>query len=161
MTSPLFAFLRSFTGFLFLLLLGTEYRLHGQPTPVACKIFNNTKGLSEKTALYEQIQQEVNEIWPQVTSENLREITDFAGYQEDFLKLFGFGLSGGGAGRALPVHAPLPPSAPPAWLARLEALEEEVSAEAHESSAVLVLVVTHCTAIHIGGCSFRPSADSS
>lgn len=42
-----------------------------------------------------------------------------------------------------------------------EALEEEVSAEAHESSAVLVLVVTHCTAIHIGGCSFRPSADSS
>ena len=41
-----------------------------------------------------EVQQEVNEIWPQVTSENLREITDFAGYQEDFLKLFGFGLSG-------------------------------------------------------------------
>ena len=40
------------------------------------------------------VQQQVNEIWPQVTSENLREITDFAGYQDDFLKLFGFGLPG-------------------------------------------------------------------
>jgi enoyl-[acyl-carrier protein] reductase/trans-2-enoyl-CoA reductase (NAD+) len=29
-----------------------------------------------------------------VTSENLKQITDFAGYQDDFLKLFGFGLPG-------------------------------------------------------------------
>ena len=39
------------------------------------------------------VQQEVKELWPQVTSENLRETTDFEGYQEDFLKLFGFGFS--------------------------------------------------------------------
>jgi enoyl-[acyl-carrier protein] reductase/trans-2-enoyl-CoA reductase (NAD+) len=36
----------------------------------------------------------VKEIWPRVTSGNLREITDFNNYQEEFLKLFGFGLPG-------------------------------------------------------------------
>ena len=40
------------------------------------------------------IQARVKEIWPRVTSENLREITDFNNYQEEFLKLFGFGLPG-------------------------------------------------------------------
>ena len=40
------------------------------------------------------IQDAVREIWPRVTSENLREITDFNNYQEEFLKLFGFGLPG-------------------------------------------------------------------
>ena len=38
------------------------------------------------------IQQQIKEIWPQVTTENLHELTDFAGYQAEFLKLFGFGL---------------------------------------------------------------------
>lgn len=40
------------------------------------------------------IQDRVKEIWPLVTSGNLREITDFNNYQEEFLKLFGFGLPG-------------------------------------------------------------------
>ncbi len=40
------------------------------------------------------VQDAVREIWPQVTSENLRDITDFNGYQAEFLKLFGFGLPG-------------------------------------------------------------------
>ena len=34
------------------------------------------------------------EIWPQVTTENLAELTDIAGYREEFLKMFGFGLPG-------------------------------------------------------------------
>ena len=35
-------------------------------------------------------------IWPTVTTENLREITDYAGYKHEFLQLFGFdrGTSG-------------------------------------------------------------------
>jgi enoyl-[acyl-carrier protein] reductase/trans-2-enoyl-CoA reductase (NAD+) len=37
-----------------------------------------------------EIQAAVKEIWPTVTSENLDAVTDFAGYQDDFLKLFGF-----------------------------------------------------------------------
>jgi len=41
-----------------------------------------------------EVQAAVKEIWPQVTTENLRELTDFDGYQKEFLKLFGFGLPG-------------------------------------------------------------------
>lgn len=37
------------------------------------------------------IQAAVQEAWPKVTTENLAQLTDFAGYQEEFLKLFGFG----------------------------------------------------------------------
>ena len=42
----------------------------------------------------EDVQQAVAELWPEVSTENLEEVTDFAGYQSDFLKLFGFGLPG-------------------------------------------------------------------
>ena len=41
-----------------------------------------------------EIQAAVRDIWPRVTTENLAELTDIAGYRTDFLKLFGFGLSG-------------------------------------------------------------------
>ncbi len=40
------------------------------------------------------VQARVEAIWPQVTEENLFELTDFATYQRDFLKLFGFGIQG-------------------------------------------------------------------
>lgn len=40
------------------------------------------------------VQQKVEELWPQVTEENLLEITDFKGHHADFLKLFGFGVDG-------------------------------------------------------------------
>ena len=40
------------------------------------------------------VQDAVREVWPRVTSENLRDVTDFSGYQAEFLKLFGFGLPG-------------------------------------------------------------------
>lgn len=41
-----------------------------------------------------EIQEAVKVIWPQVTTENIGELTDMAGYQREFLKLFGFGLAG-------------------------------------------------------------------
>ncbi|GAB1256725.1 enoyl-ACP reductase FabV [Aurantivibrio plasticivorans] len=40
------------------------------------------------------VQGKVNEIWEQVTTENLRDLTDFQGYRDEFLKLFGFGVDG-------------------------------------------------------------------
>lgn len=40
------------------------------------------------------VQQKVEEIWAQVTEENLFELTDFAGYKAEFLRLFGFGIEG-------------------------------------------------------------------
>lgn len=38
------------------------------------------------------VQGKVGEIWDQVTTENLNEVTDFAGYRAEFVRLFGFGL---------------------------------------------------------------------
>ncbi|RRU11109.1 enoyl-ACP reductase FabV [Stenotrophomonas sp. 278] len=40
------------------------------------------------------VQAEVLKLWPQVTNENLYEISDLAGYKADFLRLFGFGVEG-------------------------------------------------------------------
>ena len=41
-----------------------------------------------------EIQEAVAEVWSKVTNENFQELSDFEGYREDFLKLFGFGLPG-------------------------------------------------------------------
>jgi len=40
------------------------------------------------------VQESVERIWPTVTTDNLPEITDIAGYRQEFLRLFGFGLEG-------------------------------------------------------------------
>jgi enoyl-[acyl-carrier protein] reductase/trans-2-enoyl-CoA reductase (NAD+) len=40
------------------------------------------------------IQARVEAIWPQVTEDNLMQLTDYKAYNDDFLKLFGFGLAG-------------------------------------------------------------------
>ncbi|MCL1139107.1 enoyl-ACP reductase FabV [Shewanella pneumatophori] len=44
--------------------------------------------------LREEIQQHCRDMWPQVTTENLSELTDYREYKEEFLKLFGFGVEG-------------------------------------------------------------------
>ena len=41
--------------------------------------------------LRDDVQKEVFEIWPKVNTQNLNELTDFAGYKSEFMKLFGFG----------------------------------------------------------------------
>ena len=41
-----------------------------------------------------EVQAAISEIWPQVTTENLAQLTDITGYRAEFLKLFGFGLPG-------------------------------------------------------------------
>ncbi len=40
--------------------------------------------------LRDDVQQACRELWPTVTTENLFEVTDYASYKHDFLKLFGF-----------------------------------------------------------------------
>jgi len=42
----------------------------------------------------EEVQSAVEKIWPAVTTESLYELTDMAGYREEFLRLFGFGVEG-------------------------------------------------------------------
>ncbi|MDM3871069.1 trans-2-enoyl-CoA reductase family protein [Porticoccus sp. W117] len=44
--------------------------------------------------LDDSIQDKVKELWAQVSTENLRDLSDYAGYNDDFLKLFGFGFDG-------------------------------------------------------------------
>ena len=36
----------------------------------------------------------VKELWPQVSNENIFEISNYQGYKDEFLKLFGFGIDG-------------------------------------------------------------------
>jgi len=40
------------------------------------------------------VQRQVAEIWPWISTENLQKLTDIDGYRVEFLKLFGFGLPG-------------------------------------------------------------------
>ena len=49
---------------------------------------------ADEKELEEKVQGPVGQAWHQVTTENLRETTDFAGYQSEFLRLFGFGVEG-------------------------------------------------------------------
>ena len=40
------------------------------------------------------VQQAVEALWNDVTTENVQEISDFSGYQKEFLNLFGFEMEG-------------------------------------------------------------------
>lgn len=42
----------------------------------------------------EAVQEAVGRIWPTITTDNLAETTDYAGYKADFQRLFGFGVAG-------------------------------------------------------------------
>ena len=44
--------------------------------------------------LSEEVQAKVRAIWAEVTTENLNETTDFSGFREDFLRIFGFAVEG-------------------------------------------------------------------
>lgn len=46
----------------------------------------------EDNELKESVQAKVADIWEKVNTENLDELTDFKGYQQEFFKLFGFGF---------------------------------------------------------------------
>jgi enoyl-[acyl-carrier protein] reductase/trans-2-enoyl-CoA reductase (NAD+) len=48
----------------------------------------------DELELNSEVQAKVEAIWPKVNEDNLLELTDYAGYRSDFLKLFGFGVDG-------------------------------------------------------------------
>jgi enoyl-[acyl-carrier protein] reductase/trans-2-enoyl-CoA reductase (NAD+) len=58
--------------------------------------------------LREDVQTEVEKIWKEVSTENVGQLTDLAGYQAEFLKLFGFGLPGVAYGSDVSVDVPVP-----------------------------------------------------
>ena len=61
--------------------------------------------------MQDDIQAAVEEIWPKITTENLRELSDFDGYQANFLNLFGFGFEGVDYDADIEVDLPLPSEA--------------------------------------------------
>lgn len=56
----------------------------------------------------DDVQSAVARIWPEISTENLNELSDFAGYQQDFLELFGFGIEGVDYDEDVEVDLPLP-----------------------------------------------------
>ena len=48
----------------------------------------------DELELLPEMQAKVESVWPQVTTENLTELSDFDAYKEEFLRLFGFGIDG-------------------------------------------------------------------
>ncbi len=42
----------------------------------------------------QKIQDAVSDVWPRVNTDTINELTDFEGYQSEFLRLFGFGVDG-------------------------------------------------------------------
>jgi enoyl-[acyl-carrier protein] reductase/trans-2-enoyl-CoA reductase (NAD+) len=48
----------------------------------------------DELELLPEMQARIEAIWPKVVTENLMQLTDFEGYQKDFLRLFGFGVDG-------------------------------------------------------------------
>ncbi|ETN92426.1 putative reductase [Gammaproteobacteria bacterium MOLA455] len=48
----------------------------------------------DELELRPEIQAAVADAWAKISTENLAQLTDFAGYKEEFLALFGFGLDG-------------------------------------------------------------------
>lgn len=64
--------------------------LYNQPTQV-----DNTGAIRiDNWEMREDIQAEVAHIWQSITTDSLEQQADFAGYQKDFLRLFGFGIDG-------------------------------------------------------------------
>ena len=64
-------------------------------------LYNNTPRLDDENRfrvddleLKPELQASIEAIWPQVTTENLHELSDFSAYQSEFLRLFGFGIEG-------------------------------------------------------------------
>ncbi|WP_029793602.1 trans-2-enoyl-CoA reductase family protein, partial [Yersinia pestis] len=41
-----------------------------------------------------EVQNQVQQLWDQVTNDNIYQLTDFVGYKSEFLNLFGFGIDG-------------------------------------------------------------------
>ncbi len=64
-------------------------------------LYSSTKNLDDQgrlrqdgKELSDDVQGQVEALWQQVTTETIDELTDYVGYHNEFLRLFGFGLDG-------------------------------------------------------------------
>ena len=54
----------------------------------------NNRYRVDELELRPELQASIEEIWPRVNTENLNELSDFAAYRSEFLRLFGFAIDG-------------------------------------------------------------------
>jgi len=70
-------------------------RFYGDATATASATVDDTGRVRmDDLEMRDDIQAAVDAVWPEIQTDTLREMSDFAGYQEEFLKLFGFGVDG-------------------------------------------------------------------
>ncbi|BFI96010.1 MAG: enoyl-[acyl-carrier-protein] reductase FabV [Rhodanobacter sp.] len=62
------------------------YRVDGAPAPTD----DEGRVRLDDWELRDDVQTPCKTLWPTVTTENLKQVTDYAGYKHEFLKLFGF-----------------------------------------------------------------------
>lgn len=55
---------------------------------------NDGRNRVDEKEITPEVQKEVEALWPQVTTENLNEISDFRGFRTEFMQLFGFNVDG-------------------------------------------------------------------
>ena len=70
--------------------LFTDFLCTGQPL----KLDDARRIRLDDREMRSDVQSEIAALWPQVTTENLRTITDFSGFQREFRGLFGFEVEG-------------------------------------------------------------------
>ena len=62
----------------------------GQPAPVD----EQNRLRLDDWELRDEVQNACREIWQKITDDTIYELTDYRGYKDEFLRLFGFGLAG-------------------------------------------------------------------
>jgi len=60
----------------------------------AAEVDDNNRLRLDDWELRDDVQDHCSAIWAQLTDDNLKELTDYVQYKEEFLKLFGFGVDG-------------------------------------------------------------------
>jgi enoyl-[acyl-carrier protein] reductase / trans-2-enoyl-CoA reductase (NAD+) len=105
-----------------LLKVMNEERLEEAPIDQMCRLFSDFLATSaepktddagrlrlDDREMRADVQAEIARLWPQVTTENLRALTDFAGFQRQFRNLFGFEVEGVDYERPVETNTELPP----------------------------------------------------
>ena len=72
------------------------YRLFSDRLKPGAEVLVDDKGRIrvDDWEMREDVQSEVSELWDQVTTDNISELSDIKGFREDFLKLHGFNVEG-------------------------------------------------------------------
>ena len=75
-------------------LFGRLYGTESAGNPLGAPTDSSRRIRLDDLEMKKEVQEDVNELWDKVTSENIGELADIAGYREAFLQIFGFAIPG-------------------------------------------------------------------